>query len=219
MKRILYCVNSIILNYKSWFFVGAALYLIDSKNIILSWLTFLAMLIISHIAHYLNHLDDSYPFNIAHLYHHSHSNWVSHWIQIILEFNSILLILIVKRIINYQYNIILPLSDAVVFFFYIFYTTVHNINYSIFHINHIHEEHHRLFVKNVGPDISDLLLGTKLNPETDLENTDHYIPNIIGSLIIVLLCNYFSEKNTNVAWYLSFGFLFTYIIGLSLIHI
>ena len=46
--------------------------------------------------------------------------------------------------------------------FGIFYTTVHNINYSIFHVNNIHEKHHNDVMYNYGPDIMDILMGTKI---------------------------------------------------------
>ena len=49
-------------------------------------------------------------------------------------------------------------------------------------------------MKNIGPDISDIIFGTKMNPESDLENTDHYIFNIIGSTLIVLFLKHLFKK-------------------------
>jgi hypothetical protein len=214
VERVRFIYKSIILNYKSWIFLLVSLFLID-KNIISCFVSFILMLFVAHIAHYCNHDDSSYPFNVVHLYHHSHNNMFSHLIQILLEFNSLLFIIFLKYVIIFQYNInILSfVNDWTIVFFYIFYTTVHNINYSIFHVNHIHELHHKTEVYNIGPDIADIILGTKLNPETDLENTDHYILNITLSTIIVLILKVLFNKLP----FLNHVFFITYLIGLTIL--
>jgi hypothetical protein len=210
-ERFTYCYKSILLNYKSWFLLLISLFFID-KNITSSFITFISMIFVGHIAHYCNHIDSSYPFNIVHLYHHSQSNMFSHLIQILLEFNSLLFIIFFKYVFIFQYNInILPyINDWVIVFFYLFYTTVHNINYSIFHVNHIHELHHKTYTKNIGPDIADIILGTKLNPDKDLENTDHYIFNITLSTLCVLFLKVLFNKFP----ILNYLFFIIYLIGL-----
>jgi len=77
------------------------------------------------------------------------------------------------------------LNSWAILLYYLIYTTVHNINYSIFHVNNVHENHHRLFNKNMGPDFCDLAFGTKHDPVNSIENTDHYLPNIVGAFIII----------------------------------
>lgn len=201
-------LHSIVLNYKMWISFFVALYLIDSKNIIQSFFTLFMCMIAIHNIHYLIHLDWVYPFNIPHIYHHNHNNWLSHIIEILIEFFFILLIIVVKHLYNFIYTIESNLfSDWIVVFFYIYYTTGHNINYSIFHVNRIHETHHKLLVKNLGPDIIDVIFGTKFNPEHDIENTDHTIPNIILALIVVLCLR-------PLAKYRWFGYLFGFTYGI-----
>jgi hypothetical protein len=214
IERVKYIYKSIILNYKSWIFLLVSLFLID-KNIISCFVSFILMLFIGHVAHYCNHAETSYPFNIVHLYHHSHNNMFSHLIQILLEFNSLLSIIFFKYVVIFQYNInILSfINDWTIVFFYFFYTTVHNINYSIFHVNHIHELHHKTHLYNIGPDIADIVLGTKLNPETDLENTDHYIFNITLSTVIVLILKFLFNKIP----VLNYAFFIIYLIGLVIL--
>ena len=95
IQRFTYCYKSIILNYKSWFLVLLSLLIID-KNIVTSFISFLIMLVFSHIAHYCYHNNNFYPLNVTHLYHHSHNNMFSHAIQILLEFVSLLFILFFK---------------------------------------------------------------------------------------------------------------------------
>ena len=214
IQRIIYCYNSIVLNYKSWFLILLALFLID-KNIVNSFVSFFIMLVFAHIAHYCYHNDSFYPLNVAHLYHHNHNNMFSHTIQILLEFVSLLFIVFFKYLTLFQYNVnILPfISDWTIVMFYFFYTTIHNINYSIFHVNRIHEMHHQTYVYNIGPDIADIIFGTKLNPDTDLENTDHYIYNIIGSTILVLFFKFIFNKLS----VLNYMFFIIYLIGLLIL--
>jgi hypothetical protein len=194
IKRINHFYDSCKLNYKSWLIISLSLFLLDNK--FTSYVTFAIMLFVVHCGHYVNHLESSYPFNTVHLYHHHNNNNLSHLLQILLEFFAFLYIILFKHLIIYQYGVnILPFIDEwVVVFCYLLYTSVHNINYSIFHVNKIHEIHHKNYMKNLGPDISDIIFGTKMNPESDLENTDHYILNIICSTLIVLFLKYLFKK-------------------------
>jgi len=100
----------------------------------------------------------------------------------ILEFFSILFYIFSKHIFGWYF-----LNESVIFFFYLFYTTVHNVNYSIFHVNNIHENHHKLQLLNLGPDICDILFQTKFDLPNSIENTDHYILNIFFVLIIIFI--------------------------------
>ena len=73
--------------------------------------------------------------------------------------------------------------------FSLFYSSIHNINYSILHVNKIHENHHKDWTINYGPDICDVMYGTKENYE-DLEDTSHYIPNLIICTFIAKILQY-----------------------------
>ena len=64
------------------------------------------------------------------------------------------------------------LDKWVMIFLYLVYTTTHNINYSIFHVNRTHELHHENIFTNMGPDICDILFETK-NQEN--KEDDEYI--------------------------------------------
>jgi len=86
-----------------------------------------------------------------------------------------------------NYTCSLHLNPWIIVFWYLFYTTVHTINYTIFHINSVHEKHHEVKTKNMGPDLYDIIFDTKCG---DIENTDHYIPNIIGCAMITLVLKY-----------------------------
>ena len=172
-------------------------------------------MLFAHYFHKLCHYDDIYPFNITHIYHHLHNNWFSHFIQSVLEFSAFLSIIVFKYLLDNDYlNMFFKyisnylINEYVILYFYLFYTSVHNINYSIFHVNTTHESHHKLFNKNYGPEISDVLFGTTFG---DLENTDHYIFNIIGCTIIVLAIKYIWNMYEDKSWMIySFGSVYAF---------
>jgi hypothetical protein len=173
------------------------------------------MLVSLQYFHHLSHYDIFYPISCSHLYHHNHNNFFSHFIQVIIEYVMILSPLIFKYILQYFFNYEIPIFNTYhIIFIYFFYTTVHNINYSVFHVNDVHEYHHKEPLKNAGPDICDILFDTKKEVDTKIENTDHYIPNIIGSFILILLLKYiYSTSNNKIVLFNS------YIISMILLFV
>jgi len=186
--------KSLIMNYKSWLLLITALVVISSTNGLGNgFATFGVLFIASHLLHYFAHFKNAYPQNIVHLYHHEHNNFFSHFIQIVVEFVALMSFMWMK------YNIAAMsfLNEWVIIFFYLFYTTIHNINYSIYHVNRVHEMHHKLRIKNMGPDICDILFNTKYDVENSMENTDHYMPNIVICLILTMMLKSFWERREN----------------------
>jgi hypothetical protein len=51
---------------------------------------------------------------------------------------------------------------------------------------------------NIGPDICDVAFNTKNPKNTEVENTNHYIPNIIIVTMIVLLIKYYFYTNDTI---------------------
>ena len=187
-------VTSITQNYKSWVCMFVAIYFVSKPNLVEGYFTFGVMLLFSYYIHKETHAVRNF-LTIAHHYHHEHNNFISNFVQILLEFqagcglNMLLYYLFDGKIFN---TWAMMLS-------YLFYTSVHNINYSIYHVNHIHELHHKYQDTNMGPDICDIIGGTKnenMPANEYIENTDHYILNIIGGAIIVLIIqNLYSNDN------------------------
>ena len=106
------------------------------------------------------------------------------------------------------------------------YLTTHFINYSIFNVNKFHYLHHINENTNLGPDICDIIFGTKNNTEKYVEDTSHCIPNIIIITIIVLFFKYLCKneilKNIllNLSIYiLLISSLLVFLISLYLISI
>ena len=178
-------VKSITKNYKSWVCMFVAIYIVSKPNLIEGYFTFGIMLLFSYYIHKETHAVRNF-LTIAHHYHHENNNFISHFVQLLLEFQTGCGL---NMLTHYIFNGELFNSWAMMLS-YLFYTSVHNINYSIYHVNHIHELHHKYQDTNMGPDICDIMFGTKnetMPANEYLENTDHYIFNIIIVMIIVLI--------------------------------
>jgi hypothetical protein len=187
-------IPSLCMNYKSEFMFILAILCIDHLSSLGNKvMTFIITSLLSygfHVASHVNH-----DINAIHLYHHKHSNLASHSVQIFLEFAWFFGGLWLN------YALSLYLNPWIIIFWYLFYTTVHNINYSAFHVNDIHEKHHALKTKNLGPDLWDIVFNTKCD-ENNIENTDHYIPNIIGCTLLTIGLKYMWDHIENKTLYI-----------------
>jgi hypothetical protein len=88
------------------------------------------------------------------------------------------------------------LDEWIILFFVLFYTTIHNINYGRFRVNNVHSLHHKNYFTNLGPDFCDVIFGTKNPLNETVENTNHYIPNVIILTAIILCLQYFYLNET-----------------------
>ena len=168
-----------------------AVYFISRDNFILGIFSFVFILFIAYRDHKTSH-NIKNIFSIIHHYHHENDNFLSHFSQIILEFAAVGIFLPLYYIFGTIF-----FNPWVFIFFILFYSSVHNINYSLLKVNGVHKLHHECTTTNIGPDICDIIYGTKHPSEAKVENTDHYIPNIIFASIIVLILQYFWKNDTN----------------------
>jgi len=217
VKKEVNVINSIKENYISHLCILISIYLISSENYFLGLITFIIITFISYNSHYESHKSKNI-FTILHHYHHEHDNFLSHISQVLLELTSVGVFLPLYYI--FGRNILNP---WILLFFIIFYSTIHNINYSILKVNDVHKLHHESTKTNIGPDILDITFGTKNKQEISVENTNHYIPNIIITTIIVLLTkelyknDYYKDKLLfSLKLFLSFSFIFLTIISIYL---
>ncbi len=254
LKRILY---SIKLNYKLWIIIFISLNLISfilNYSLSIVTINFIICFLFSYLIHYISHNEKLYIINAIHINHHKINNTIDGNIFeilyellfsmsfiyikvfIILFMGSGLLYDFVIKYINIPTNILLSL----------FYITVHNINYSYFHVNNIHELHHKDINTNLSFDICDIIFNyknkdkfinryklttNKINNDKlyeDIEDCDHYIPNIIILTIIIititLLFRYYNiNKNIlynlfNVSFIIIFIMIILYTIYLHTIN-
>ena len=80
-------VTSITQNYKSWVCMFVAIYFVSKPNLIEGYFTFGVMLLFSYYIHKETHAVRNF-LTIAHHYHHEHNNFISNFVQILLEFQA-----------------------------------------------------------------------------------------------------------------------------------
>ena len=177
-------INNLKENAPSWVLILATVSIISYPNILLGIITFFVFLFIAYFYHVVAHVHKNI-FSIVHHYHHENDNFFSHFIQIMLELS----IPYPFVMLSYFFGINI-LDPWVIIYFMLFYCSVHNINYSIFKVNGVHRLHHTEVNLNFGPDICDVMFGTKHSSEDCVENTNHYIPNIIIITGIVFILKY-----------------------------
>jgi len=179
--------NSITKNWLSWAFIFISIYCITPNQYGFGILSFFVMFFISYYLHVETHKKNT-VFTLLHRYHHSNNNYFSHVTQCVLELCFPFFFLVIYSI----FGTIL-LDKWIILFSVVFYSSIHNINYSYFHVNKIHSLHHTHPFTNYGPDVCDILFGTKHEGDP-IENTNHYIPNIIVITLCILglkqLCNH-----------------------------
>jgi hypothetical protein len=171
-------------NIVSWLLIGLTVSIISYPNILLGITTFFFFMFIAYFYHVVTHVHKNI-FSIVHHYHHENDNLFSHFIQVVLELS------IPYPFVMFSYLSDIPIFNPwIILYFMLFYCSVHNINYSIFKVNSVHRLHHKEVNVNFGPDICDILFGTKHSSEDCVENTKHYIPNILIITGIVLILQY-----------------------------
>ena len=177
-------INNLKQNATSWFLILSTISFISYPNIFLGIFTFIVFIFIAYFYHVVAHVHKNI-FSIVHHYHHENDNLFSHFIQIVLELS------IPYPFVMMSYFLGIHIFDPwIILYFMLFYCSVHNINYSIFKVNDVHRLHHTEVNLNFGPDICDVMFGTKHESEKCVENTKHYIPNIIIITGIVVIMKY-----------------------------
>ena len=63
-------------------------------------------------------------------------------------------------------------------------------------MNDVHRLHHKDYLTNIGPDICDIIFGTKNPLNKSVENTNHYIPNVIIITIFIMFIKYLYTNKT-----------------------
>jgi len=177
-------INNIKKNLLSWFLIIITVSIISYNNIFCGIFTFFFFMIIAYLYHVITHVHKNI-FSIVHHYHHENDNFFSHFIQIVLESTMPYPVVIMSML--FDIHIFDP---WIVLYFMLFYCSVHNVNYSIFKVNKVHSLHHKEVNVNFGPDVCDVIFGTKHHSEDCVENTNHYIPNILVIMGIIMILKY-----------------------------
>ena len=146
---------------------------------------------------------------LLHEYHHENNNFFSHFIQYVIELGFP----VIFFPIYYVFETII-LDEWIILFSTLLYSTTHNINYGCFHVNNVHNLHHKEYLTNIGPDICDIIFDTKNPLNKSVENTNHYIPNAILITIFIMFIKYLylNETYKNIINKIATYFLLTCLI-------
>ena len=201
--------NSIIENYKCFLFFAIAIYLISYENYVWGLYSFNIVTLLSYWSHYLSHTTTNF-FTIIHHYHHENDNFFSYYSEIFLE------IFIIGIFIPLQYVLNINIVNYWIALFVVFlYSSLHNYNYSILKVNNVHKLHHTNVETNYGPDLLDIMFGTKHPLESKVENIEHYRMNILLSTIVVLIIKKYIKIDALIIVFV-FLFVFLFITSTSL---
>ena len=213
-KRLTKTYDSIVKNWITWVIKICAIIIIchyTNDSVSLGMVTFLLVILYYYFGHMFLHETNFYIISCVHRYHHTHNNWFSDLIEILLELNAVpCTYLFLYFIFNITF-----LNPWIILFTVLFFSSHHNINYARLHINSIHDNHDIFINKNYSFDICDIFFGTKA--ETTPEDITHYIPNIIVSTLIVLGLQYLWKSNSTYKNYISYAlYSFTFIATMFL---
>lgn len=199
-KNNITVIESIKTNYLSWIFIILSVLIVSYPSNGKGFLTLFGLLFLSYFSHLFSHMDKNI-FTILHQYHHDNDNFFSHFSQIILELSLSSIIFLSNYFTEYYLGT--TYIDIWTGLLYIlFYSSVHNYNYGQLRVNDVHYLHHKNIFTNIGPDICDIAFGTKHPSNTEVENTNHYIPNVIVITIFILSMKYLCIDE-NIKNYLS----------------
>lgn len=227
LKKDEYChinqiCDSIFTNYLSWIFIYISIIILSPNNILKGIINYIILQITYYVAHYGCHnkskiCDFLINFHemscLLHLYHHKHYDFFI-FFQVIVEFMYLPIICIINYFTMTYFKF--EFFDIWLNLFgIILYSSIHNINYGMFHVNDVHSLHHENQATNYGPDLWDVIFKTKNKKNKSIENTNHYLPNIIIILCILLfLKNNVSDKIiNNVLFYVNIFIYISYVLG------
>jgi hypothetical protein len=172
--------KSVIKNFWAWVAIFVAIYYITTNSYSNGILTFFILFFLSYFVHLESH-KHTHLFTKPHQYHHEHNNFFSHFIQYVIELGMPSLFIFIYAVCGTIF-----LDKWVILFVSLLYSTVHNINYSYFKVNNVHKLHHEHVMTNIGPDLCDIIFGTTHPDNEEVEDTNHYIPNVILITILIL---------------------------------
>lgn len=171
-------IDSYKTNWLSYLVFLVAAVILSAENMLLG----ISLANFSFFYIYISHIfchNELCPLYYIHKYHHEISGWFSQIIEILLE-----LFLFMSLFFILPANLC---NEWIIMFSALLYISIHIMNYGFLHVNNVHVLHHKDINTNFSPDFYDVFFGTKHRTEMAVENTNHYIPNIIIVFIVVYL--------------------------------
>jgi hypothetical protein len=150
----------------------------------------------SYFIHMLFHLLPS-VINVHMIFHHIKTDnvvkkYINLFIETFVNIGFFIIFYLLQKLLHFEY-----VPTILILFYGLLYTSVHIINYSIFHTSEKHVTHHITSdkpssAKNYGPDFIDHVFGT--NSDEEFKNYNHILPNILISFIITYHIYEYSNK-------------------------
>lgn len=172
--------NSVMKNWVMWLFYLGAVVVVAWDNVLQGVYTFIGLVSGAYFVHRFSHVELNF-FTVMHHYHHENNDWLAYLSQILME----LLFGVFVVPMSYAGFTAHPWATLL---FVLVYSSVHNVNYGIFKVNQVHARHHENVHENIGPDVCDILFQSK---HGEVEDTTHYVPNIVAATVIVVLARHF----------------------------
>lgn len=153
-------------------------------------LILLSITILYYYSYFIHRLFHNFPnfINIHMKFHHdkeNNKNIFMKYFNLLIELLINIMFFVIFYFIQKVFSInIVP--EIYIFYYGFIYTSVHIINYSLFHTSPEHVIHHdscnNMKVYNYGPDLIDHIFKT--NYSNKFENYTHLIPNILIAFLI-----------------------------------
>lgn len=141
----------------------------------------------AHRTHIWAH--NTWPWTWFHGWHHNPEHSQTPWGIFIETYTNVIgsggLTLIPYNIALEMLTGVKVLNNYTILYFSLLYSTFHMINYHYLKIK-THSDHHEDISLNFGPDVMDVLFGTKKDNE-EYEDMNHATVNNIGMLLVVVL--------------------------------
>ena len=222
MKNWKYIKQSLIINYKTWIALIISSFFVCDYNFFTGIFNYILGLLYIYCGHIFYHSPFSTVYYYIHTYHHDHHDVNGTLFEIIMEFTGTMMpIVIYYCVLNYKkFNDYF--NPYVYLFFALFYSTVHIINYTYLKCNNMHMQHHKNIDGNYFPDICDLIFDTKHDP-SDVENTDHWLLNILFVTLFVEFLKGIYRKNEKIynlklLSFIFYGLLYNFVILFSVYY-
>ena len=214
-------VDNLKYTYLSHIICIICIIILSFPNIILGLFTHIFIIFWYYISHIRYHLNFN-VFTVLHNYHHDNNyDIISNIANVTSEYSIISLLFVL----HYHFFKTTFLNCWIIIFCIIYYSTIHNINYSFFHVNNFHELHHVSQTTNYGPDIFDIIFNTKNNTIPNVENCNHTIINYILITIIILIIKWICKNECYktiiiefITIFVIFSFLFYLLISIILMQ-
>lgn len=177
-----------------------------NNNIIIDFITLIALPFWAYFIHIFSHHYNKFIFN-WHLFHHN-PEISKQPFYMLLEFygnfmiGGGIIIILYNLLMNQLFNLNFHFNYYIILYWSIIYSTYHVINYHVLYFDSHYHHHIYNAISNYGPDWVDIIFETKTENEKIENSNSSAINNIIAMLIVLLLKNKFDDIIKFINYYI-----------------